>query len=407
VLPLNIQPADLVFPLLATAVLAAGWRRSTHPLDAVIAVYLVGAAASVPTSISPRDSLVAVGKAIYLAAAYAVLVQAIWHVGAERVTRSFVRAVAAVAAISIVAALIFFAAGVYWSVLGEPMPLPYIGSVFRLKGTLFSPEFFGNLLTFAAPLAFWFAQSSSSDVEARGNTAAILAGAALTFSKAVGGLASALGLLVWRRSERPLARWICAAIALVLVVAFNVSAVVAIRRVEAQFGKNPDVPPPPYLYGRQDDARGADAWTVRISYNPMSYYLLKRAEWHAFRRSPATGIGLGVFRLEADRAFQEGRLPETYRRADPHSTPFGRLAETGIVGIATVVAFIVVVVRTGLAASRGTAHTALAWATVAAIGGLLINSVNVDILNFRFFWLGVALVRALDRRDAPPPVTVV
>src|SRR5205085_10381595 len=95
---------------------------------------------------------------------------------------------------------------------------------------------------------------------------------------------------------------------------------------------------------------GADTVQLRIAYNPMSYYLVKKAEWVAWRRRPATGIGAGTFYLEAERAYQEGRLPQAYRRIAAHSTLFGRLAETGLIGLVTLAAAIAGLWRSSAAA---------------------------------------------------------
>ncbi len=398
-LPLNMQLADLLFPALLVSVAGGGWRWRAHALDWALLAYLAGVAASVPGSLSIEESLIGFGKAAYLALVYLVLVQAVWRVGADSLCRSITCATAAIAALSLAAAVVFLIAGRSWPALGEAMPLPYVGTVFRLKGTLHSPEFFSNLLAFAAPLALYLALPPFARRIDRVSFAAILVAGIATFAKAIGGMATAIATVVWRAAPRRAGvRWTLALAAAVLVAAFNATAIVAIRAVESQFGKNPNVPPPAYQYGRQDDRSGADAWTVRVSYNPMSYYLLKRAEWHAFRRQPLAGIGVGTFHLEAERAFQEGRLPESYRRADPHSTPLGRLAETGIVGAVTLAVFIVMLLRTGISASSASAMRAdLGWAVFAAVLALLVNSINVDILTFRFFWLGVALLRGLDR----------
>src|SRR2546425_6116130 len=72
-LPLNMQPADLLFPVLALSAVVSGITWRAHPLDWAIAAYLGGLAVSIPGSVSPHESFIALAKACYLAAAYAVL----------------------------------------------------------------------------------------------------------------------------------------------------------------------------------------------------------------------------------------------------------------------------------------------------------------------------------------------
>jgi hypothetical protein len=74
-------------------------------------------------------------------------------VGALRLCRWLCGAAGVLAACSLVAAVVFYASGHVWYAVGNPMPLPYVGQVFRTNGTLQAPEFFGNVLTFVIPLA--------------------------------------------------------------------------------------------------------------------------------------------------------------------------------------------------------------------------------------------------------------
>lgn len=129
----------------------------------------------------------------------------------------------------------------------------------------------------------------------------------------------------------------------------------------------------------------------------MSYYLLKKVAAEAFWRAPLTGIGLGRFREETERAYRVGKVHELYRDIDPHSTLLGRLAETGLPGGLTLVALWVGFLGLGLRFVRA-ANGPAVWPARAALAGtvgLLVNSINVDIMNFRFLWIGFAVLRGL------------
>ena len=310
--------------------------------------------------------------------------------------------VAVTSALSLVAALAFALTGSVWTLFGQPMPLPYVGTVFRLGGTLESPEFFGNLLTVAVPFAIVCRAQAADRRPWTVALAAMAVAAVMTFSKGLAGCLVAVIVLLWPdwRGRRGAAAFKVAsvAVATLLVLAFNVTAAVTVRKVDVAFGKDSTIPPPPYIYARQE-AAGADTVQVRIAYNPMSYYLVKKAEWVAWRRQPILGIGSGTFHLEAERAYQEGRLTQAYRRIAAHSTIFGRLAETGLVGLATLAVALVGAWRCTLAATRASgSDRQMAWACLAGFAGLFINGINVDIMHFRFLWLGLAAVRAIDHR---------
>ena len=395
-LPWSMQPGDLLFPIVVLAFLAYRPAIPRHMLDVFVVVYLAGSALSVPTSIAPRESALGLVKELYLAGVYLVLKAMAPGTGALRLCRWLCGAAGVVAVASLAGAAVFYASGHVWSVVGSPMPLPYIGQVFRTNGTLQSPEFFGNLLTFVIPLAAMLAGA-----ERGGGWLAVLGvltvAEVLTFSKSLGGTAVALTVFFWPRwRSKPLLRAAAAALAVALAVAFNAAAIVTVRRVDVQFSKDSRIPPPDSLYGRQDDPAGADRVDLGVSYNPMSYYLVKKVAWRAFLDRPWTGIGLGTFPIEAERAYQDGRLHQAYRRVQAHSLPFGRLSETGLAGAVTLGALLVVLWRSMLHTARlPGVDGQVGWALFAGVAGLLVNSINVDAMHFRFLWFAVGLTAGI------------
>jgi hypothetical protein len=392
VLPWNMQPGDLIFPVVVLALLVSRPSIPRHALDAFVAFYLVGSALSIPGSIAPRESALALVKELYLAAVYLVLKAAVPHVGARRLCRWLCGGAGVLAACSLVGAAVFYASGRVWPVVGSPMPLPYVGEVFRTNGTLQAPEFFGNVLTFVIPLAAMLVLDAESQPAWLVVLGMLTIAEVLTFSKSLGGTAVALTVFFWPRWRSTPLRAAAAALAVALVIAFNAAAIVTVRRVDVQFSKDNRVPPPDSLYGRQDDPAGADRIDLGVSYNPMSYYLVKKVAWQAFLDHPWTGIGLSTFAIEAERAYQSGRLHQAYRRVQAHSLPFGRLAETGLVGAITLAAFLVVLWRSMLRTARlPGVDGRVGWALFAGVAGLLVNSVNVDVMHFRFLWFAVGL----------------
>ncbi len=393
----NMQPGDLIFPAVVLALLV--WRPALprHRLDVFVAIYLVGSALSIPTSISLRVSALALAKELYLAGIYLALKAAVPQIGAQRLCRWLCGTAGLLAALSLAGAVVFYTSGQVWPLVGSRMPLPYIGQVLRLHGTLETPEFFGNVVTFVIPLAAMLAVGEQTKPGWLVVLAVLSVAEVLTFSKSLGGSAVALCVYFWPRwRPQPLLRWSAAAVALALVVMFNAAAIATVRRVDVQFSKDSRVPPPESLYGRQDDPAGADRIDLGVSYNPMSYYLVKKAAWRSFLDHPWTGIGLSTFPLEAERAYQDGRLTQAYRRVQAHSLPFGRLAETGILGAITLGAFLVVLWRSMLEAARlPDLDGQIGWALFAGVAGLLVNSINVDAMHFRFLWFAAGLTAGM------------
>ena len=130
---------------------------------------------------------------------------------------------------------------------------------------------------------------------------------------------------------------------------------------------------------------------------------------HAFFNPPfysATGqvswgpVAISGTYFWSNAAYDDGRLYSPYQRAEAHSTPFGRLAETGLVGTLPLIALFTALIVYALRAARsGPPDNVVAWALAAGCAGLLVNSVNVDMMNFRFLWFGAGIIRAL---TAPP-----
>ena len=132
----------------------------------------------------------------------------------------------------------------------------------------------------------------------------------------------------------------------------------------------------------------------------MSYFRIKQVAWDAFISRPLTGIGLERFHSITEAAFQEGRLTAPYRAIDPHSTVIGRLAEAGLIGGVTLIIFWIVIAReTSRLLARHHRHAWIAAAAAAALLGTLVNSMNADVMNFRFAWVVLGLVRGLGESD--------
>ena len=398
VLPGDARVTDLLIPILALLVLGrAEWRLPTLTwLDWTVVAYLATSLPSLAATDDYKASALELLKQAYLALVYAVFAIYFRQEGVATSLRLIARAAAVLSVAGLAAVALYYTTGTYSVALGIPWPLPYIGRVLRLWVGTESSEMFGNYLTFALPLACGLALAAPRLTPASISSLAVTTAAmALTFSHAVGGFAAAGLLGAWSWMTRHIwapVRSLAVITVIVLIVVMNLMLVITVRKLGWAWDVDGSVPPPDYYYVMQGD-NGADRWTLAVSYNPMSYYLIKRIAVRTFLDHPWTGIGVGRFHVATERAYQEGRIHRPYRAIDPHSTLLGALAERGIAGGLAVIALL----ATALMTRRAPTSRVEAWvvpALHAAVVGLIVNSVNADIMNFRFLWVGLAALRA-------------
>lgn len=396
-LPLNARLSDLLFLGVLAAVASIprphlGWHR----LDLLVAVYLVGALPSFLATSSAAASAIELVRQGYLAVIYAAVALAV----GGGYLRSVAWGLALCGAIPAIAGLAFLAAqasvGLSTPGAGDVMALPYVGTVLRLRGFAVSESMLACVLAMAAPVAIGLAANGST-ARARAWWAAaagsIVVAAPLTFSHSVAGVAVAVVLGAWPYAEKfPRWRAVAVAAAATVVLLLNVAATASVRRVVV--GGQSIADETSYHYGMGDERLHVGG--VTIDYSVMSYFRLKQVAWAAFMAQPLTGVGLDRFHEVSERAFAEGRLSSTYRAIDPHSTLTGRLAETGIIGGVTLLLLWAGAAGVALDVSHRPAPDRwIAAAVAAGLAGALINSLNVDIMNFRFAWVGLGVLRGL------------
>jgi O-antigen ligase len=394
-LPLNMRAADIVFIAAALAV-AGGARPWMRPrlqmLDAAIAVYLAGSVVSVIFSPDVRAGAVELIRQAYLVAIYAVVAIAVWQGLARTVATGLALSGGLLAAAGLAAAGIKILTGYGITAFTPVMMLPYIGETVRLRALTASEAMLACVLAVSVPFALRHPVIAASRARVLGIAVLYGAAAALTFSHSIAGIAVALVIAGWRDwlSRRPV-RLAAAAAAILIVLAFNFAASISIRAI----GTSPFRDDTVFHYA-VDRGRTQIAG-VNVEYQTMSYLRIKQVAWDAFLSRPLVGIGLNRFHTVTEAAFGDGRLTAPYRTIDPHSTFVGRFAEAGIVGGVTL--FVLWLAIGGAVAQvlRSTPDHShwIAVAAAAAIAGTLINTMNADVMNFRFLWVVLGLVRGL------------
>jgi hypothetical protein len=393
-LPFNARLADAVFVPLAIAVMIFGGARWTWRLpDTAVALYLLGAIPAIIVSTDHRHSLVEFGREVYLAAIYFVVAIA----ARSGLAKTIGTGMAAGAALLAIAGLAFVALQVFgarpWPPMGDLMPLPYLGATLRLRALTVSEAMLACVLTAAVPFAIAMCRSNAARAwcaMAGGMTIA----AALTFSHAVAGFAVAVVVAAWPHfSGWPWLRRAAAAAAILVVLVLNFAATISIRAIalfDVGFVDRSG-------YHHAVDRGEAGFGGVAMTYDVMSYARIKQVAFRAFAEHPIAGVGLNRFHTETERAFNEGWLPPLYREIDPHSTLIGRLAECGLIGGITLVTLWIA--WAALARGALLAHPRLGLAATAALSGLIVSSLNADIMNLRFLWVIAGLLRGLQEAN--------
>jgi hypothetical protein len=403
-LPLHIQGADVVFLLIAFAFISSKdvRRLSITRLDLFVVLYVGGLLISLIGLSSLVRPLSELAKTGYLIAVYFVF----GAIARNAETKGQIVASIALTTVAICGVGLLYAAAD--AVLQLPptslswhMSLPYLGTVPRLMLGFVTPELFGEYLTSAFPFVlgvFLCRGSGKPAARAIAAISSVIAAEFLTFTHSwVGFLVAGLAFCWHQWDTRPWVRlrhWLAAAACILLLVT-NAASVAYVHDVSLERRSMPrsSVPLP-------GDVMETDRWPqlrVTATYNYMYYFVLKIVAWDAFRGHPVNGLGLGRFDEATERAYANGTMSASCRGCMPHSTWLGHLAETGIVGGIGLIAFWVAVVVVARRVIAGAALDRDQWVTRAALAGLvglLVNSINADVMHFRFLWVSLALIRA-------------
>ena len=399
----NVQWSDLAAAGFLLSALAAGvWRWNRPPLVTWIVLYIGASLPSLVHSAHLGASLLEFVKTVYLACLGVALATWIRACRAwEDVTKWFSFAVAA----TVIIALGVWAYGA-WSGhapagLAVAMAVPNVGQVVRVKAFLPTPTMLANYLTIGIPVLVGLAAARTRWPRAASWAILVvgLLAAGTTASHSVAGCLVAAALIAPRMSwwDR-VGQWCLSLLAVAAVLFSLVATTVAVHDIRTASAPAASQPASLADHEFAGPSGTGEELTVQVHYTWVVYGILKRLAWEAWQRRPWLGIGLGEFPHEVTKAFEGGRLHAYYAAGhNPHSTWFGAMAETGLVGLAGLMGLWIALLRAGARANARTGQSAEHWGVRAAFAGLiglLVNSVHVDVMHFRFLWVGMALVLA-------------
>jgi hypothetical protein len=392
-LPFNARLTDVAFAAAAVAVVLghSRWARPAFTaLDLAIIGYIAGSVPAVILSPDQRASGIALVRQLYLVAVYLVIAMAVRQGLARTVATGLGLSGTVLAATGLVAVAAYYLAGVRATAMTPVMTLPYVGETLRLRALTASEAMLACILAMSLPFVLLHPFVAASRRRAAGAGGMLGLTALLTYSHSVAGFAVSALLATWRGLQsRPRLRLAAASAAVAVVFLLNFAASISIRAI----GSSPFRDETVFHYAV--DRGSAEIAGVTIEYQTMSYLRLKQVAVDAFRSRPITGIGLDRFHHATQIAAAQGRLTEPYRNIDPHSSFFGRFAETGVIGGVSLIALWITI---GVTLDRLVARDRNHWIAAAATAGIvgtLVNSMNADIMNFRFLWAALGLVRGL------------
>lgn len=359
----------------------------------LIGCYLLGSVVATITSAEPRASAIELIRHAYLAVIYVAIFTAVRLGHAATVGLGLALSGALIVVAGLALTITTIVSGIAFPAAGEIMTLPYVGDVLRLRAFTASEAMLACVLAMAGPFAIVRAGARTANW---GITAALMITAAfLTFSHSIAGVLVAALLAARPWLQRRATRWRLSVAAVVIgVLVFNFAATISIRSMGSGLRDQGA-----YHYGVE--TRRTTVAGIDVEYTVISYFRLKEIAWRAFTSHPLAGVGLDRFHALTAAAYSEGLLPAHYQQIDPHSTLFGRLAETGLAGTVPLIALWIGIFITAREVMARAVDRGLALALFAGLCGLLVNTLNADVMNFRFLWVAVGLLRGL--ADVTPP----
>jgi O-antigen ligase len=121
------------------------------------------------------------------------------------------------------------------------------------------------------------------------------------------------------------------------------------------------------------------------------YFMLKRVAWRAFLERPLTGWGPDTFPAIVAWARESGIAPHYLRYESAHGEVFNVAAEMGVIGLAALVAFWALVLRAMRSGGSGAFAGTLARYQTLGTVAVLLSSLHLDVMRFRFLWIALVL----------------
>ena len=136
-------------------------------------------------------------------------------------------------------------------------------------------------------------------------------------------------------------------------------------------------------------------WLIAVIGDKSNYLFAKRCALAIGRQNPVMGVGPGNFNQALDN-LDEDQLTGLIKlkNFDPHSTYFGGFAETGIIGLLSILLLFYFALRKMNSLLVRTPK-AVWYCLLVAIQIFLIEGISTDIMNFRNLWVILGIISGI------------
>jgi O-antigen ligase len=409
----RVQLSDLLFPLAVAPWLVAGLpglRRVAPPAGVPVSIWVSASVVTAAVAVLPgaawRETAIMAYLGVVMVWGAAVLAEP----GHLRVfARWWVVIVAAVVLVGLVGWLAAVLSGRPSLLIEWKQGIPVFGDRARIRSTLApTSRLLITLLIVALPAIFALRRQDEPGARRWSSwlLSAMTVCAVLTYARGLFEFLLIMGLLAllpWRGRRRALAAVLVAVylVALLGVVAVSTWRVTA-HDMRWEADRSRSLGDGSY-YGTMPDV-GVQTLDLHLEWVHANRFVLKRMAWHAFLERPLTGWGPDGWPAIRARAHELGIAPPQVRFASAHSEILGVAAEMGAIGLVALTAFWLLVLRAMRAGSaEGFAGTLARYQALATVG-VLLTSLHLDVMRFRFLWISLALgiAAAICAREESP-----
>jgi len=411
----KIQIVDFVFLFLLTAWLYKFYYNQVRFYRTSLAVplvfYLVASLLSLLNSSNINNSLVEFIGILYLIALFYLIVNVIRDKNTfEIVINSWLITSALVAFLGILGIFLAYVFGIKTFLVKEYAAFPYLGNIYRAYSTFgVNAKFVSSYLTISFPISLALLLNSKAGKKRLFYYITLILFICVlffTFSRGWLGLAVAAYMVLarFRKPERYY-RYLMVLVALFIIL-FGLFIFLTSRWqfVDFQTKKITVKNNTKIIPGRAftDNSEELEKVSAEIGYIDTTYYRLKRVAMEMILDHPLIGVGLGGFNDEIRKYKKDGKLPDIFPALDPHCMFLGKTAQTGLIGLIALVILWGKAIRKALDmsfTSRDNYLQIISWALFASLVGFVIQSIDMDIMNFRFLWFLFALVFIIEKLE--------
>ena len=412
----KVQIVDFIFLFLLAAWLYKlchnQIRFNRTSLAVPLVFYLVASLLSLLNSSNLKVSLVEFIGILYLITLFYLIVNAVRDRNTfEMVINSWLITSALIAFLGILGVFLAYVFGINTFLVKEYASFPYLGNIYRAYSTFgVNAKFVSSYLTISFPICLALLLNSKADKKRLFYYVILILFMCVlffTFSRGWLGLAVA-AYLVLARFQKPEGyyKYLKVLIA-IFIVLFGLFIFLISRwqfvdfQIEKITVENTTNIKPGIAF--TDNSEELDKVRTEIGYIDTSYYRLKRDAIEMIFDHPLIGVGIGGFNDEIRRQKKEGKLPDIFPVMDPHCMILGKAAQTGLVGLIALIILWWKVIRKALnmsSAARDNYYQIISWAMFSSLVGFVIQSIDMDIMNFRFLWFLFALVFIIERLES-------